>query len=100
MKIENIKDLIDKSVSWELQIPEFQREYVWDKEQIKMLIDSLYRNYTINSILIWEWWDELARRRVWWPISDIDFPNSKNKIITYLLDWQQRTTTLTSIFQI
>lgn len=98
MKIEYIKDLIDRSVSKELQIPEFQREYVWDKEQVKLLLDSLYRNYTINSILIWEWWNELARRRVWWAISEINFPSSENKSITYLLDWQQRTTTLTSIF--
>lgn len=98
MKIEYIKDLIDRSVSWELQVPEFQREYVWDKEQVKLLLDSLYRNYTINSILIWEWWNELARRRVWWAISEISFPSSENKNITYLLDWQQRTTTLTSIF--
>lgn len=98
MKIEYIKDLIDRAVSWELQVPEFQREYVWDKEQVKLLLDSLYRNYTINSILIWEWWNELARRRVWWAISEISFPTNENKNITYLLDWQQRTTTLTSIF--
>lgn len=98
MKIEYIKDLIDRSVSWELQVPEFQREYVWDKEQVKLLLDSLYRNYTINSILIWEWWNELARRRVWGAISEISFPWNENKNITYLLDWQQRTTTLTSIF--
>lgn len=98
MKIEYIKDLIDRAVSGELQVPEFQREYVWDKEQVKLLLDSLYRNYTINSILIWEWWNELARRDVWWPISNMSFPTSENKTITYLLDWQQRTTTLTSIF--
>ncbi len=98
MKIEYIKELIDRAVSGELQVPEFQREYVWDKEQVKLLLDSLYRNYTINSILIWEWWNELARRDVWWPISDMSFPTTENKTITYLLDWQQRTTTLTSIF--
>lgn len=99
MKIEYVKDLIDRAVSWELQIPEFQRKYVWDKEQIKLLIDSLYRNYTINSILIWEWWDELARRSVWESIHNIIIPeNIQNKTITYLLDWQQRTTSLTAIF--
>jgi len=98
MKIEYIKDLIDRAVSGELQVPEFQREYVWEKEQEKLLLDSLYRNYTISSILIWEWWSELARRRIWWAINEIDFPTTENKNITYLLDWQQRTTTLTSIF--
>lgn len=98
MKIEYIKDLIDRSVSWELQIPEFQREYVWDKEQVKLLLDSLYRNYTINSILIWEGGNELARREVWGSIDSINFPNSESKSVTYLLDWQQRTTTLTSVF--
>lgn len=98
MKINYIKDLIDRSVSWELQIPEFQREYVRDKEQIKMLLDSLYRDYTINSILIWEWWDELARRKIWWSMESIKYPSNQNERVVYLLDWQQRTTTLTSVF--
>lgn len=98
MKIDYIKDLINKAVSWELQVPEFQREYVWDKEQEKLLLDSLYMNYTINSILIWEWWSELARRNVWDSIKNMSYPTNDNKHITYLLDWQQRTTTLTAIF--
>ena len=100
MKIENVKDLIDKSVSWELQIPEFQREYVWDNEQVKLLVDSLYRNYTINSILIWEWWNELARRDVWWAINDIKFPENDNKIITYLLDQEEIITSYSKNYSI
>lgn len=98
MNIRTIKDLIGKSISEELQIPEFQREYVWEKDQVKLLIDSLYRNYTISSILIWKWKDELARRRVGWSMNEIVYPEGRNDDIVYLLDGQQRTTTLVSIF--
>lgn len=35
-------------------LPSIQREFVWGPEQIKMLFDSLMRNYPINSFLFWK----------------------------------------------
>lgn len=35
-------------------LPSIQREFVWNPEQIKMLFDSLMRNYPINSFLFWK----------------------------------------------
>lgn len=54
MEPGTIRDLIHSAIHEALQIPEFQREFVRDREQIKLLLDSIYRDYTINSILIWE----------------------------------------------
>jgi len=46
-----IKDLIAQAEEGQIFLPEFQRPFVWDKSQIKLLVDSLYNDYTINSIL-------------------------------------------------
>ncbi len=95
----SIKWLIQLAEKEQVLLPEFQRPFVWDKSQIKLLIDSLYNNYTISSILVWKWWDELARRRVWGSLKDIKYPEWKTWIeINYLLDGQQRTTALMLVF--
>jgi len=49
-----IGKLVDKVESNEIVLPEFQREYVWSKDQAKELMKSLYREYPIGSLLIWE----------------------------------------------
>jgi uncharacterized protein with ParB-like and HNH nuclease domain len=35
-------------------LPSIQREFVWSTEQIKMLFDSLMRDYPINASLLWK----------------------------------------------
>lgn len=81
------------------QIPTFQREVVWDKENIKKLWDSIYRYYPIGSILLWNTDVELEKHR---QIGghEIDDPN-KDSNFNYILDGQQRTTALlTSLYGI
>jgi hypothetical protein len=94
-----VESLIKYAESEKIWLPEFQRPFVWDYNQIRLLIDSLFHNYTISSILIWDGTDELARRRVGGSMKEIKIPElSTTDRITYLLDGQQRTTTLTLCF--
>jgi len=93
-----IKDLVQAAEREHVWLPEFQRPFVWDKNQVRLLIDSLFRNYTISSILTWKGGDELARRRIGGSIKDIKIPEGKSEGITYLLDGQQRTTALLLAF--
>ena len=37
-----------------IQLPEFQRGYVWAKQKSVDLMDSLYREYPIGSVTIWD----------------------------------------------
>lgn len=48
-----IGSLLDKVESNEIVLPEFQREFVWKKDQAKELMKSLYSGYPIGSLLIW-----------------------------------------------
>jgi len=51
---EPIHRLIESTVNGKYDIPEFQREFVWTKNQVAELLDSLIDGYLIGSILIWD----------------------------------------------
>ena len=38
----------------DLDQPEFQRGYVWNRDQIRGLMRSLYRGYPVGRLLTWE----------------------------------------------
>jgi hypothetical protein len=56
MALEQLKvrEIVKQAVSRNVDIPEFQREFVWDPEQVKKLAESLYRNYPVGSFLLWD----------------------------------------------
>ena len=35
-------------------LPKFQRGYVWNRDQVRKMMNSLYRGYPIGGLLIWE----------------------------------------------
>lgn len=56
MALEQLKicEIVKQAVSKKVDIPEFQREFVWDTEQVKKLAESLYRDYPVGSFLLWD----------------------------------------------
>lgn len=83
MKIIDILGQIDAN---QYALPEFQRGYVWNREQVKKLANSLYKGYPIGGILIWTTESDEKYTR-----GNID---KSNKSIKLILDGQQRITTL------
>lgn len=79
------------------QIPTFQREIVWEKENVKKLWDSIYKFYPLGSILIWKTDIKLQNHR---EVGGHVIPPEDNRSqFQYILDGQQRTTSLlTSIY--
>jgi hypothetical protein len=50
----NLKKLRAKFEERVFAIPQIQRSYVWKKESICKLMDSIYKNYPIGIALVWE----------------------------------------------
>ena len=46
-----IKEAIDYIDDGTYLLPAIQRKFVWDKDQIEVLFDSLMRSYPINSFM-------------------------------------------------
>lgn len=50
MKISTLLDQIDNG---QTALPEFQRGYVWNRDQVRGLMISLYKRYPVGSLLSW-----------------------------------------------
>lgn len=95
---KSIYSYLDDLLLKNYQIPTFQREVVWEKENVKKLWDSIYKFYPLGSILIWKTDIQLQNHREIGGhiINDDDFNRVEYQ---YILDGQQRTTSLlTSIY--
>lgn len=84
---------LDEILCKNYQIPTFQREVVWEEENVKKLWDSIYKFYPLGSILIWKTNLKLQNHRQvnGHTISEKEFSRSEYQ---YILDGQQRTTSL------
>lgn len=49
-----ISELLSSISTKDLVLPEFQREYVWSKDQAKQLMVSLLKGYPVGSLLFWK----------------------------------------------
>lgn len=92
-----IRTLIEKILGGSIRIPAFQRGFVWSSENISFLMDSIYRNYPIGNILLWRTREALEKERDLGPFS-LPAPE-KEYPVDYVLDGQQRLTSIFSVFQ-
>lgn len=79
IKISTILDHID---SGHMAFPEFQRGYVWNRDQVRGLFDSLYRRHPVGGLLVWATESKMAAHRGDGPLAA--------GIVKLLLDGQQR----------
>ena len=101
----SLQEILKEISDGEIQLPEFQRDYVWNRTDKKALLESIFNGYPIGSLLLQEM-DEKKPMFAWVALNSIDISNSK-KIFEkgkkktppkYLvLDGQQRLTTLGQI---
>ena len=81
MKISTVLDNVEYG---QLVLPEFQRGYVWSRDQVRALMTSLYRRYPVGGLLVWT--------------AEVDPSVVRGKsapgVVKLLLDGQQRITSL------
>lgn len=90
------RDLINGVSSGKIQIPPFQRSFVWESRDISFLLDSIYRGYPIGSFIFWKTTRKLPRSRNVGNIKLEINQFAKGSEINYVLDGQQRITSLFS----
>jgi len=85
-------------------LPAIQREFVWDQNQIRRLLDSLLRGYPIGSFLLWTVDSSTAKQYTFYDFlteyHERDHPYATKAVVpsgqptTAILDGQQRLTSL------
>lgn len=88
MRISTILDHVDSGY---LALPEFQRGYVWNRDQVRSLLDSLYRRHPIGELLVWITESRSADHR-----GEGQLPAG---VVQLLLDGQQRITSLYGVIR-
>jgi hypothetical protein len=90
--VDRIDDLAKRILNGDIYLPKFQREFVWDKQQVLDLLDSVARNYPIGSVLLWQSKQELRSES---RIADLEIKLPKPDYpVNYLLDGQQRLSSI------
>ena len=88
MKIADVLSSIDMGV---IALPEFQRGYVWSRDQVRNLMRSLYRGHPVGSLLIWVTAKGAVKERGEGPAG--------LGTVKLLLDGQQRVTSLYGVIR-
>lgn len=88
MEISTLLAHID---SGHMALPEFQRGYVWNRDQVRSFFDSLYRRHPVGSLLVWATQSQNAIHRGEGQLAA--------GIVKLILDGQQRMTTLYGVIR-
>ena len=88
-KYEELARNVDSGI---YQIPKFQRDFVWPKEQTAKLLDSIIKSYPIGTFILWKTRERLKSvkklgGKILKPIPEGDY-------VYYILDGQQRIASL------
>ena len=93
----SIRQAVERVSNGQLRVPAFQRGFVWDTERVAYLMDSIYKDYPFGSLILWRTKTQLRSERNLGPFElpdrEPDYP------IDYVLDGQQRLTSIFGVFQ-
>ncbi len=91
----NLKEIVKDNISGKMVLPNFQREFVWDRDKQKKLLSSFVCNLPIGNLLLLNGKkDDFACRN----LCVTDDAVTVLDDCSYLLDGQQRLSSLTSFF--
>ena len=87
---EDLKDILGRAQSGRLQLPDFQRDYVWGDEDIQSLIASIAKGFPVGALLTLETGGDVEFK----PRLLEGVPAQDVRPQELLLDGQQRITSL------
>lgn len=93
VKPSTLSNLVADVASGRYRIPQFQREYVWNKSKVRELFDSIYHEYPIGSFFLWD--AEREHNHLFRQLVDLGVPPvGQHDDVSFILDGQQRITSL------
>lgn len=91
------KELIDDIEKGVIKIPKFQREFVWSLDETASLLDSILKAYPIGTFILWQTHERLNDIK---NLGNLELPPAPaNTKIEYVLDGQQRITSLFAAYR-
>ncbi len=89
--------LVERIAAGKIRVPRFQRTFVWKQADLHALLDSVLRGFPIGSILVWDTEETIETTQHVGPVEVSPRPTG---LVGYLLDGQQRVSTLVGTLQL
>lgn len=95
----HLSKLLDEIAEGKIQLPDFQRGWVWDDEHIRELLVSIARSFPIGAVMLLETGGEAKfQMRL---VEGVELPGNTARLAEQLiLDGQQRLTSLTQVLKL
>lgn len=97
MESLTIRQIVEQVEAGQTRIPAFQRGFVWEPERVAQLMDSIYKGYPFGALLFWRTKEQLRAEK---HLGPFELPSPREDFpIDYVLDGQQRITSIYATFQ-
>lgn len=94
-----LSKILEEIIEGKIQLPDFQRGWIWDDEHIRSLLISIARLFPIGAVMLLENGGKTKFRVR--PIEGVEYDDSFDKKAERLiLDGQQRLTSLTQVLKL
>lgn len=90
-----LPEIIRQITDGKLQLPDFQRGWVWDDDHVRSLLVSVARSFPVGAVMLLETGGDV-RFQVR-PVENLTFPGPIPEPERLILDGQQRLTSLTQV---
>lgn len=91
-----LKDILGQITDGRVQLPDFQRGWVWDDEHVRSLLVSIARSFPVGAVMLLETGGEV-RFQVR-PVENVELQKTEPEML--ILDGQQRLTSLTQVLML
>lgn len=89
-----LKNLLEQCQGGQIQLPDFQRSWVWEEERIKSLIASISRGFPVGALMTLKTRNDGTTDFAYRGVQGTDIPKGATLPLELLLDGQQRMTSL------
>ncbi len=90
--------ILDEVTEGKLQLPDFQRGWIWDDSHVQSLLVSIARSFPVGAVMLLETGGDLRFQTR--PIENVPFNSSIPEPERLILDGQQRLTSLTQVLKL
>lgn len=90
-----LPDILADIIKGKIQLPDFQRGWVWDDEHIRSLMVSVARSFPVGAVMLLETGGDAKFQLR--PVEGVTLTPDQAKAELLILDGQQRLTTLTQV---
>lgn len=94
----SLEDVLKDASIGKIQLPDFQRGWVWDDSHVRSLLVSIARSFPVGAVMLLETGG--GTRFQIRPVEGVNLPENAAAAELLILDGQQRLTTLTQVLSI